>query len=392
MLTISERRRALIRDFTQTFGDQPPRLFSAPGRVEFGGNHTDHQRGRVLAAAVDLDALCAAAPNGGEAIRVRSMGVHEIDLRDPQPREAEKNTTAALLRGIAARCRELGFAVGGFDAVMTSDVLPGSGLSSSAAFENAVGAAIGGLFNGGRMDGVTIAGIGRYAENVYFGKPSGLMDQLTSAVGGLVMIDFQNLENPALERVGFDFAAAGHALCVTGPIGSHADLTAAYAAIPAEMRLVAAYFGKTVLREVDPAAFYAALPELYGKLPDRGLLRATHFFAENARVPLEAEALRSGDFTEFLRLVNESGRSSFQYLQNVCHGDGLGLAVALSESERILGGAGAVRVHGGGFAGTILAFVPLEKRNAYAAAMDRLFGRGSCRRLKIRAAGAVEIV
>jgi len=389
------RLASLKTRFTQVFpqvrDSRSLRLFSAPGRAEIGGNHTDHQQGRVLAAAVDLDMLCLAAPNDLDVIRIDSLGYHEISLDSLQPREQEINTTPALIRGIASRCMEQGYKVSGFDACITSSVLKGSGLSSSAAFEIAVAFMINKLFNLGHIDPVTLAQIAVYAENVYFDKPCGLMDQLTSSVGGFVLIDFADPKNPQIEPLDFDFSHSGHVLCVTGPLGSHEDLTHAYSAITSEMRSVASYFGKAFLREVDPSTFYADQPELRGKLPDRALLRAVHFFAENRRAFHEAEALRSGNFKEFLRLVNESGRSSYQYLQNVYHGDDMTLATALAESERILDGAGAFRVHGGGFSGTILAFVPYEKLDAYTQAMDRMYGAGSCHVLSIRNAGACEL-
>ena len=385
------RAQSLADRFHARFATVPLRFFSAPGRAEIGGNHTDHQRGRVLAAAIDLDVLCAASPNDLGLIRLDSMGYHVVSTDDLAPRSDEKNTTPALIRGIAARFAELGYRVSGFDACLSSNVLVGSGLSSSAAFEVAVATMINHLFNDGQIPPGVIARICQYAENTYFGKPSGLMDQMTSATGGLVMIDFKDPERPEIERVDFDFAHSAHALCVTGPLGSHSDLTDAYSAITSEMRVIASYFGEAVLREVDPDAFYAALPQLRGKVPDRAILRAAHFFSEHSRVLSQARALREGNFNEFLRLTDESGRSSFQYLQNVCHGDDMILALALSASERILGGSGACRVHGGGFAGTILAFVPLAILDIYVNEMNRLFGSGSCHTLDVRGLGACEV-
>jgi len=386
------RLSALISRFHHLYGERPSlRFFSAPGRAEIGGNHTDHQHGRVLAAAVNLDILCVAAPNDSGIIRVDSLGSHHLSLNDLALRESENNTSASLIRGICSRFIQSGYKIAGFDACLTSDVLVGSGLSSSAAFEVAISTILNCLFNDGLIAPEKIALISQYAENVYFRKPSGLMDQMTSAVGGLVMIDFADPERPELERIDYDFSESGHFLCVTGPLGSHSDLTDAYAAITGEMRLIASYFKKDTLREVEPEAFYRALPVLRTTVPDRAILRASHFFSENARALSQARALQRRDFAEFLRLVNESGHSSFQYLQNVCHGDDMILAIALSESERVLAGTGASRVHGGGFAGTIQAFVPYEKLDEYSATMDRLFGAGSCHVLNIRSEGAGEL-
>ena len=383
------RLSGLIDTFVGAYGDGDLRLFSAPGRAEIGGNHTDHQHGRVLAASVNLDIACVARQSAEPRIRIASPGFPEVNITldtfDPVPSEA--GDSAALARGMAAGFCSYGLPITGFDAVTDSNVFPGSGLSSSAALETLIGVILR-EFGGGKIGAEDIAILAQRAENRFFGKPCGLMDQMASAVGGLITIDFKNPAAPVIERVDFDFAKSGHALCVTGPIGSHADLTPAYAAIPQEMRQVAQALEKNFLREIPPEDFYAALPALYGKLPDRALLRTMHFFAEDARVPLEVQALRGGDFTLFLRLVSESGRSSFEYLQNVYYGDEMGLCIALFESERALGGAGAVRIQGGGFAGTIQAFVPLELVSNYGATMDRLFGRGACHVLSIRPVGA----
>ncbi|MCL2343902.1 MAG: galactokinase [Firmicutes bacterium] len=387
-----ERFRALVDTFVGAYGDGDLQLFSAPGRAEIGGNHTDHQHGRVLAASVNLDIACVARRSEEPRIRIASPGFPEVDitLDTLEPVPAEAGDSAALARGMAAGFVARGLPVAGFDAVTVSNVFPGSGLSSSAALETLIGVILR-KFGGGAISAEDIAILAQRAENRFFGKPCGLMDQMACAVGGLIAIDFKDPAAPVVERVAFDFAASGHALCVTGPIGSHADLTPAYAAIPREMRQVAEAFGKNFLREVSPEEFYAALPSLYGKLPDRALLRAMHFFAEDARVPEEVQALRFGDFAAFLRLVNESGRSSFQYLQNVYYGDEMGLCIALFESERVLNGAGAIRIQGGGFAGTIQAFVPLPLVPDYAGAMDRIFGAGACHALTIRPVGAAAI-
>lgn len=391
----AERVRRAVRKFSALFGENRGiRIFSAPGRTEVGGNHTDHQNGRVLAAAVDRDVLCIASPNGDNIIRIQSEGHprDEIDLSSPDIREDERNHAASLIRGIAARCRELGYRVEGFDAYTTSMVPKGSGLSSSAAFEVAVGTMISRLFNDGKIPSVQIARIGQYAENVYFGKPSGLMDQMASAVGGFVAIDFADPENPVVEPLPFDFGACGHSLCIVDTGGNHADLTGDYASIPREMRSVAELFGAQTLREVKPAAFFERLPEVRERCGDRAALRAMHFFSDNERVALQTAALKEGNFDAFKRLVIESGRSSFNCLQNIYapgspHEQGLSLALAVS--ELLLAPQGAWRVHGGGFAGTIQAFVPHELFQSYYSEMERLFI--GCHVLSVRPAGGYEI-
>ena len=388
-----ERILGLADDFEREFGtDGELSLFSAPGRTEIGGNHTDHNRGRVLAGAVNMDIIGLARPSEKPLIRLKSRGFpfNEVPLSDLVPRE-ECSSSNSLIRGLCAGFKRLGRPVGGFEAVTTTDVLSGSGLSSSAAFENLVGTAIDHLFGDGSLAPEALAKLGQYAENVYLKKPSGLMDQTASAFGGLVTIDFGD-EKPAVRPVKYDFSRSGHALCITGPIGSHADLTAEYAAVPTEMKAVAAELGASCLREADEAEFWRRLPELYRKMPHRALLRAAHFYADDARVPQQVAALESGDFPAFLSLVNASGRSSFMYLQNVVAPDGQGLALALALSEQALGSRGAFRVHGGGFAGTIQAFVPRDLADAYAARMDAVFGRGACRRLRIRPEGALKIL
>lgn len=386
-----------LREFAAIFGaDREVRLFSAPGRTEIGGNHTDHQRGRVLAAAVNLDVLCVAAQNDDGVIRIQSAGYprDEVNTGDLALREGEKNKAVSLIRGIAARCRELGFDVGGFDAYTTSDVLSGSGLSSSAAFEIAVGTMLSHLYNAGAVTAVQCAQIGQYAENHYFGKPSGLMDQMASSVGGFVAIDFADPLNPVIDPVSIDLQAAGYTLCVVDTKGDHADLTHEYAAIPVDMGLVAAYFGKQLLREVDSDMFFAKLAAVRQSCGDRAVLRAIHFFADNERVRRQTQALREGDIAQFLQLVVASGRSSQSCLQNVfaCSDpQHQGLSLALALSERMLAGDGAWRVHGGGFAGTIQAFVPNTEVDEYVALMERVFGANCCYRLSVRPCGGVEI-
>ncbi len=388
-------RKALDGGFAAAFGGTPDRYFSAPGRTEIGGNHTDHQRGRVLAGAVNLDTVAAVRRNGTNVIRIQSKGYPLccVDLSHLTPREEEINTTPALVRGVAARFVQLGCEVKGFDAYCESTVLPGSGLSSSAAFEVLMGTVINHLFFGGKVSQPEIAMIGQYAENVFFGKPCGLMDQMASAVGNLVTIDFFDKEHPVIEPVEFDFSACGHALCIIDSGADHADLTDEYAAIPGEIRAVAAYFGKEVLTQIEEEAFYAALPTLRQQCGDRAVLRAIHFYQENARVPRQVAALRNGDFAAFLALVKESGYSSYMYLQNVipagykAHQD---VAMALALCEHYLAGRGAYRVHGGGFAGTVQAFVPVDMLESFVAGIDGALGAGACHVLNIRPQGGVQ--
>jgi len=392
-----QQKAALDAGFRAAFGTAPERYFSAPGRTEIGGNHTDHQRGRVLAGAVNLDTLAAVKPNGTNLIRVQSKGypLSVVDLKGLEPVADEINTTPALIRGVAARFAQLGCRVEGFDAYCESTVLPGSGLSSSAAFEVLVGTIINHLFFDCRVSQAEVAQIGQYAENVFFGKPCGLMDQTASAVGNLVTIDFFDKEHPVIEPVDFDFAACGHALCIIDSGADHADLTDEYAAIPGEIRAVAAYFGKEVLTQIDEAEFYANIPALRKECGDRAVMRCIHFYQENARVPLQVAALREGNFEKFLSLVKQSGYSSWMYLQNVIpagYKQHQAVAVALGLAEHFLQGRGAYRVHGGGFAGTIQAFVPYDMLDAFVAGMDGALGAGACHVLSIRPQGGVPAV
>ncbi len=396
LILTSARKNHLDTQFSAHFEGQPERYFSAPGRTEIGGNHTDHQRGRVLAGAVNLDMQAAVRTNGTNTIRVLSKGfpVSVVDLSVLTPVEAEINTTPALIRGVAARFRELGCDVRGFDAYMESTVLPGSGLSSSAAFEVLMGTIINGLFFDGKVSQPEIAMIGQYAENVFFGKPCGLMDQTASAVGNLVTIDFCDKEHPVIEPVDFDFSACGHALCIIDTRASHADLTDEYASITQELKQICQHFGKEVLRQIPEEEFYAAIPVLRETCGDRAVLRAIHFYADNARVPQQVAALRSGDFDTFLKLLKESGRSSYMYLQNVvptgytAHQD---VGVVLALCEHYLGDRGGFRVHGGGFAGTVQAFVPFDLLESFRAGIDGVLGEGACHVLSIRSQGGVEM-
>ena len=362
--------------------------FSAPGRTEIGGNHTDHQHGCVLTAAVDMETRAEMTLNGTNTIRVDSEGYKpvEIDLNDLSVKESEKNTTAALIRGVAVAFQQRGYKLSGFDAKVKSTVLPGSGLSSSAAFEVLIGRILNGLFADNAVSAIEIAQIGQYAENVYFGKPSGLMDQMASSVGGLVFIDFNDPKTPVVEKVDYDFAHSGYTLCTIDSGADHADLTAEYAAIPAEMKNVAAYFGRAVLRDVDERDFYARLAEVRKAAGNRAVLRAMHFFDENRRVQMQLRALKNDNFAAFLNYVNESGNASWELLQNITplgetvHQE---MALTLALCRKLLGGEGAVRVHGGGFAGTALAFVPNDKFDGFKTSIERALGKAHCHKLRI---------
>ena len=396
LILTQQEKKVLDDGFQAAFGTQPQRYFSAPGRTEIGGNHTDHQRGRVLAAAVNLDTRAAVRVNGTRTIRVLSKGypMSQVDLDQLEPVAAEINSTPALIRGVVARFVQMGCQVSGFDAYCESTVLPGSGLSSSAAYEVLIGAIVNGLFFDGKATQPELAMIGQYAENVFFGKPCGLMDQMASAVGNLVTIDFFDKENPVIEPVNFDFAACGHALCIIDSQASHADLTDEYAAIPGELKSICAHFGKEVLTQIPEVDFFAAIPQLRKTCGDRAVMRAIHFYQENARVPQQVAALKGGDFETFLALVKESGHSSYMYLQNVIpagykeHQD---VAISLALCEHYLNGRGAYRVHGGGFAGTVQAFVPFDILESFRAGLDAVLGQGACHVLSIRPQGGVEM-
>ena len=374
----------------------PIYIFSAPGRTEIAGNHTDHQHGCVLAGAVNLESVAKVTLRTDHIIRVCSEGYApvEIAVDDLAMRPEERNTTTALVRGVAAAFAHRGAVLGGFEASVTSTVLPGSGLSSSASFEVLLGTIINELFFHRQLSPVDIAIIGQWAENAYFGKPCGLMDQAASAVGGLVFMDFADPQKPVVERVDFDFSKAGHVLCIVDSGADHADLTDEYAAIPGELRELCAHLGAEVLREVPEKEFLARLPELRGRVPDRAILRAIHFYQENKRVHAQVKALNDGDFGRFLQLVRQSGRSSWMYLQNivptgsVAHQD---MAVALAMCDTLLGDRGAYRVHGGGFAGTVQAFVPADMLEQFREGIEAVLGKGSCHVLSIRDAGGVRL-
>ena len=395
ILSAKDKTR-LDSGFSAAFGGTAQRYFSAPGRTEIGGNHTDHQRGRVLAGAVNLDTVAAVRPNGTSVIRVQSKGypLCQVDLDNLEPVPAEINSTPALIRGVAARFAQLGCQVAGFDAYCESTVLPGSGLSSSAAFEVLIGTIINHLFFDGRVSQAEVAQIGQYAENVFFGKPCGLMDQTASAVGGLVTIDFGDKEHPDIRPVHFDFSTTGHALCIIDSRADHADLTDEYAAIPGELKEICACLGREVTTEIPEEEFYAAIPKLRETCGDRAVMRAMHEYNENRRVPEQVVCLEKGDFAGFLHLIRESGFSSWMYLQNVIPAGCVRqqpVAVALGLCEHYLRGKGAYRVHGGGFAGTVQAFVPFELLDSFRAGIDAALGQGACHVLSIRPQGGVEM-
>ena len=371
-------------------------VFSAPGRTEIGGNHTDHQHGCVLAAAVDLETVADVTLNGTDKILIQSEGypAFSIDINDLSINDSEKNTTVALVRGVVAGFVNRNVRVQGFNAKIHSTVLPGSGLSSSAAFEVLIGTIINELFNEGKVSAEEIAMIGQYAENVYFGKPCGLMDQMASSVGSLVYIDFADPKQPKVEKIDFDLADAGYALCIIDSGADHADLTDEYAAIPMEMKQVCSLFGKEVLREIPEETFLKALPSLRGQVPDRAILRALHIYRENERVAKQAQALKDKDIATFMNLIKESGNSSWKYLQNITPAGAVKhqeVAVALALCDTYMNGEGAYRVHGGGFAGTVQAFVPLNMLESFKNKIEAVLGENSCHVLNIRQQGGIRV-
>ena len=383
--------------FETYYGEGDVAVFSAPGRSEIGGNHTDHQHGEVLAAAINLDAIAIVRKKADKVVRVRSGEYPEvvITLEDLSLKKEERETTLSLVKGVLAGFVERGYHIGGFDAYITSDVLIGAGLSSSAAFETLIGTILSGLYNGMSVSPIAVAQIGQYAENVYFGKPCGLMDQMASSVGSLVHIDFKNPKEPIVEKVDCDIEKYGYNLCITDTKGSHADLTHEYAAIPEEMKAVASYFGKEVLQEVTIEDILANIGDIRKKAGDRSVLRALHFVNENKRVEREVDALKHDDICEFLNVVKESGDSSYKYLQNVYANSDVehqNVSLALAVSEMFLSENGVCRVHGGGFAGTIQAFVKEEYVSEYKKNMNRIFGEDACYELKIRKYGGIQIV
>lgn len=385
-----------LETFIELYGDKDVEIYSAAGRSEVSGNHTDHQHGRVLAASINLDTIAVVAPLEGK-IRMRSddFEIQDIDIHDLEMKEEEKGTSEALIRGVLKGFVDNGYQIGGFEAYATSDVIVGAGLSSSASFEVLIGTILSGLYNDSKVDMVEIAKISQYAENVYFGKPCGLMDQCACAVGGLITIDFKDVAAPLVKHIDVDFSSFNTSLCITDTKGSHADLTHEYAAVPKEMKDVAAYFGKEVLRDVDESLFIRSIPELRKTLGDRPVLRAMHFFAENDRVKDVVEHLENQDFEGFKQGIQDSGNSSFKYLQNVYASSdpqNQAVSIGLARSEQVLGDKGVCRVHGGGFAGTIQAFVDDDHVEIYRQAMDDLFGEGSCHVLKIRKYGGKKVL
>ncbi len=390
-----EKAIASFKEYFSSKGENI-RLFSAPGRTEVGGNHTDHNCGKVLAASVDMDIIAVVEPLDEPIAVIKSEGFDEswILLEELDVVESEKNTTNALIRGVAKGFKNKGLKIGGFKAYATSNVLKGSGLSSSAAFENLVGTIFSYIYNEGKVNPIKIAQISQYAENVYFGKPSGLMDQMASSVGGFVAIDFKDVESPIIENINVDFDSFGHALCIVDTKGDHADLTPDYAAIPAEMKAVANYFAVPVLRHLCKHDIVLNINTLRANFGDRAVLRALHFFEENKRVEKLVNALKRNDFQAFLDSINESGNSSYKYLQNVYSNADVkqqGLGIGLNVAEFTLQRKGASRVHGGGFAGTIQAFVPFELLKEFKMEMEKVFGGDTCHVLKIRPVGGCEV-
>lgn len=392
-----ERYQKAVEKFEELYGAGEAEIYSAPGRSEVGGNHTDHQHGEVLAASINLDAIGVVRKKEEPVIELLSEGYEKItvDLSDLEKREEEEGTSVGIIRGMAYGLKQNGHEIGGFQAYVTSDVLNGAGMSSSAAFETLVGTIISGLYNNMEISPVEIAQVAQYAENVFFGKPCGLMDQMACSVGGLIHIDFKDPKNPVVEKVEVDFGAYEHSLCITDTKGSHADLTDDYAQIPQEMKKVAEFFGKEFLREVDEKDFYKNIAKLQKECGDRAVLRSLHFFEEEKRVEQEVAALKNGNFSEFLQTVKSSGNSSFNYLQNVYTNKDVqnqGVSIGLAVSESILGNHGVSRVHGGGFAGTIQAFVENGFVENYRKMLDSVFGEGSCHVLKVRPFGGIKVI
>lgn len=397
-LLVYQRARYVrtLERFIKLYGDNDIEIYSVAGRSEVGGNHTDHQHGCVLAASINLDAIAMVMPQD-DVIEVVSdnFNIEKINIHELSKKDNELGTSEALIRGVVYKLKELGYKVGGFKAVITSDVLMGAGLSSSAAFEGLIGTIISGLYNNMEIDMVTIAKVGQFAENVFFGKPCGLMDQCACAVGGLISIDFNDPAAPVVKHVDVDFSKYNHSLCIVDTKGSHADLTDEYAAVPTEMEKIAHYFNKEVLRDVDEEEFYTCIRSLREFAGDRAVLRAIHFFNENNRVGKLVNALDQDDFDGFKHYIQESGNSSYKFLQNVYASSdpqNQAVSLALALSENILGNHGVCRVHGGGFAGTIQAFVENDYVEIYKKEIEKSFGQGSCLVLKVRAKGGCKVL
>lgn len=387
-----------LEAFGELFGwDRDVSVVSAPGRTEVCGNHTDHNNGKVLAASINLDAIAVVSPNNDNIVRVKSKGhkMNVVDLNDLEPREANYSNSTSMVQGVMAGIKNLGFTVEGFDACTTSDVMGGSGLSSSAAFEVLLGTILSYTFNDGKISPVDIAKVAQYSENVFFGKPCGLLDQMASSVGTFVTIDFESTESPVIKKVDFDFAQSGHSLCIVDTGGNHSDLTDDYAAVRGEMESVAKALGKKVLREISKEDFFASIPQLKGKVNDRAIIRAIHFYNENERVEKAVACLENNDFEGFKNVILDSGFSSYMYNQNVYtpkNPTEQKISLALAISNQILAGKGAWRVHGGGFAGTIQAFVPNDLLEEYKATIESVFGAGSCYVLIIRPVGGTKVI
>lgn len=391
-----ERYERTAGDFKAAFGYEASSVFSAPGRSEICGNHTDHNLGKAVGASINLDMLAFAAKRDDGVICIKAAGFDDItiDTHDLDMREEEKNSSAALVRGVCRKLSDMGYSIGGFDAFTTNDVLKGSGLSSSAAFEIMMSFIINSFYNEEKIDAKTMAVASQYAENVYFGKGSGLLDQLSCAFGGIISIDFKDPADPVVEKLPFDFTSTGYSMVITDTRCDHADLSGDYDAIKGEMQAVSQHFGKEHLRDVEYGEFYAALPELKVTLSERAIIRAFHYFNENKNVENLAYALQANDFDTFLSIVNRSGNSSFKYLQNIYsdkNPTSQGMSLAICLSENILNGRGASRVHGGGFGGTMQAYVPNDMVEEYVNEMESVFGKGCCYLLKIRNVGPVKV-
>lgn len=393
----TQRYSNAIQEYNMLFGTDEVEIYSAPGRTEVCGNHTDHQNGMVLAASINLDAIAIVGKSNDNIIKIKSEGypLIQFDFNNTDIIENEKGTTTALVKGVLNEMKNRGCQTGPFKAYITSDVLSGSGLSSSAAFESLIGTIISGLFNNMSISPVEIAMIGQYAENVYFGKPCGLMDQMACSVGDFVHIDFKNPEKPIVNKIEFDITDKGYSLCIIDTKGSHANLTDDYAAIPAEMKEIAGFFHKEHLSEITKQDFIENLPNMYGKVSDRSILRAFHFFNENERVAKAAQMLTEDNFEAFLSIIKESGTSSYQFLQNVYsnkYEQTQPVPITLAMSEYFLGNHGVCRVHGGGFAGTIQAFVKTDFVPEYKKQIEKILGEGTCHVLKIRKYGGIKVL
>ncbi len=392
----ADRYAALMSEFEQAHGTDDVDLFTSPGRTEVGGNHTDHQYGRVLAGAVNMDNIAVVSKNDSNTIRIKSAGYPEftVDISDLSKNESELYTSEALVKGICVRLKELGYEIGGFNAHVHGNVLKGSGLSSSASFEVLIGAIVSHLFNGGKVDPVENAIVGQWSENNYFGKPCGLMDQTACSVGGFITIDFNDPSKPVVKALDFDFMKTGYALVITDTGGDHANLNDEYASLPTEMKSVAQAMGKEVMRQVSYEELIAAIPTIREKVGDRAILRAIHFLGDNSRVVDQVEALESNEFDSFLKMVIQSGNSSYMYNQNVYTTQDSrqqSVALGLALSAQMLEGKGAWRVHGGGFAGTIQAFVPQDMLDEYVDTLENVFGKGNCHKLFIRSHGSIKL-